>query len=171
MKVAKVSMPPGDRMLRIGLGQNKGRWFFRVDLWFLGYRFTAQPKTFLWILCYTPFYSTNGVCGMRKRLIIPALGLALGFTYSLAAPAMAQSTDAAKAGSAFSQAGDSIAAGFTNGYHAAAKETTHVVNKTGEYAENAGTKTKRFFTDKPEEKHHHKHHCHCNDDNKKSEKK
>lgn len=104
---------------------------------------------------------------MKKFFAIPALVLSLGS----AVPAMAQSTDAAKAGNAFSQAGDSIASGFTNGYHAVAKETVHVAKKTGEYADNAGTKTKRFFTDEPEKKHHHKHHCHCKDDKKKADKK
>lgn len=27
-----------NRMLRVGFGKNKGRWFFRVDLWFFGLR-------------------------------------------------------------------------------------------------------------------------------------
>lgn len=29
-----------NRMLRIGIGKNKGNWFFRIDLWFFGIRFT-----------------------------------------------------------------------------------------------------------------------------------
>lgn len=28
----------GNRMLRLGLGQNSGEWFFRVDLWFFAVR-------------------------------------------------------------------------------------------------------------------------------------
>jgi hypothetical protein len=27
-----------NRMLRIGFGKNKGNWFFRIDLWFMGVR-------------------------------------------------------------------------------------------------------------------------------------
>lgn len=35
-----VKMEPGNRMMRIGLGQNDKRWFFRIDLWFFGIRIT-----------------------------------------------------------------------------------------------------------------------------------
>lgn len=41
MQVDKIEMTPGDRMVRIGGGQNKGRGFFRIDLWWIGFRFTA----------------------------------------------------------------------------------------------------------------------------------
>lgn len=34
----KLVLEKGDRMVRIGAGQNKGRWFFRVDLWAVGFR-------------------------------------------------------------------------------------------------------------------------------------
>jgi hypothetical protein len=27
-------------MLRLAIGQNKHRWFARIDLWFVGYRIT-----------------------------------------------------------------------------------------------------------------------------------
>ena len=40
MKFTKINMDKGDRMIRIGFGQNKGRWFARVDLWFFGIRVT-----------------------------------------------------------------------------------------------------------------------------------
>lgn len=33
-----IPMTPGNRMLRIGLGQHEGRWFLRLDLWFFGVR-------------------------------------------------------------------------------------------------------------------------------------
>lgn len=42
MKVSKfvtfIRMDKDNRMLRVGLGKNKGNWFFRVDLWFFGFR-------------------------------------------------------------------------------------------------------------------------------------
>lgn len=39
MKIEKIKLNKDNRMLRIGFGKNKGLWFFRVDLWFVGYRF------------------------------------------------------------------------------------------------------------------------------------
>lgn len=42
VKVTKVEMSKGDRMVRIGFGQNKGRLFFRVDFWAVGYRITKE---------------------------------------------------------------------------------------------------------------------------------
>lgn len=38
MKIEKVVMTIGNRMLRIGVGQNEFRWFIRIDLWWVGYR-------------------------------------------------------------------------------------------------------------------------------------
>lgn len=29
-------------MLRAGFGKHEGKWFFRVDLWFFGWRLTCQ---------------------------------------------------------------------------------------------------------------------------------
>lgn len=47
MKISKVVMPQGNRMVRIGGGQHteKGEnqpthGFFRIDLWWIGFRFT-----------------------------------------------------------------------------------------------------------------------------------
>lgn len=40
MSVTKVVMEPGERMVRLGAGQNKGRWFARIDLWWVGFRLT-----------------------------------------------------------------------------------------------------------------------------------
>lgn len=40
MKLIRIDMEPGERMLRIGLGQSKGRWFARIDLWWAGWRLT-----------------------------------------------------------------------------------------------------------------------------------
>lgn len=39
MTVDKISLDKDNRMVRIGLGKHKGNWFFRVDLWCVGYRF------------------------------------------------------------------------------------------------------------------------------------
>ena len=40
MKITRIPMPAGNRMLRIGLGQHDGRWFARIDLWWAGWRLT-----------------------------------------------------------------------------------------------------------------------------------
>jgi hypothetical protein len=34
----KILLDKNNRMLRIGFGKNKGIWFFRIDLWYVGYR-------------------------------------------------------------------------------------------------------------------------------------
>ena len=33
-----IKLDSNNRMLRIGFGKNHGRWFARVDLWFIGIR-------------------------------------------------------------------------------------------------------------------------------------
>jgi len=40
MKFSKVTMEPNNRMVRIGVGQNESRWFFRIDFWWFGIRIT-----------------------------------------------------------------------------------------------------------------------------------
>lgn len=40
--ITKVLMEPGERMIRLGFGQNKGRWFIRLDLWRVGFRLTRN---------------------------------------------------------------------------------------------------------------------------------
>ena len=42
MQVTTIIMAPGNRMVRLGLGQNDGRWFARLDLWWVGFRLTAS---------------------------------------------------------------------------------------------------------------------------------
>ena len=37
-----IRLEQGNRMLRVGFGQHSGRWFFRVDLWFIGVRFAKK---------------------------------------------------------------------------------------------------------------------------------
>lgn len=39
-----LTLPKGNRMLRIGFGQNNSKWFARVDLWFYGLRITTNQK-------------------------------------------------------------------------------------------------------------------------------
>jgi hypothetical protein len=39
MNVEKIKLDQQNQMLRIGFGKNKGTWFFRVDLWYFGFRF------------------------------------------------------------------------------------------------------------------------------------
>jgi hypothetical protein len=38
MKLTKIKLNSQNRMLRIGFGLNKGNKFFRIDLWWIGYR-------------------------------------------------------------------------------------------------------------------------------------
>lgn len=40
MKLTKILLDKDNRMLRIGFGRNNGNQFFRIDLWFFGYRLT-----------------------------------------------------------------------------------------------------------------------------------
>jgi hypothetical protein len=40
MKLTKIDLNKGNRILRIGIGQNGSRWFFRIDLWYIGIRIT-----------------------------------------------------------------------------------------------------------------------------------
>jgi hypothetical protein len=37
-RIEKLTLEPGNRMLRIGFGQNENKWFFRIDFWFFGIR-------------------------------------------------------------------------------------------------------------------------------------
>lgn len=36
--MTKLPLQQGNRMIRIGFGQHEGKWFFRVDLWYYGWR-------------------------------------------------------------------------------------------------------------------------------------
>ena len=36
--IETIHLDRNNRMLRIGFGKNNGRWFFRIDLWFIGIR-------------------------------------------------------------------------------------------------------------------------------------
>lgn len=38
MKIEKIDLNKDNRMLRIGFGKHDGKWFFRIDLWKIGYR-------------------------------------------------------------------------------------------------------------------------------------
>lgn len=44
MKMTKIIMDANNRMIRLGFGKNKGNWFFRIDIWFVGYRITLNKK-------------------------------------------------------------------------------------------------------------------------------
>lgn len=41
MKATKLILDKNNRMLRAGFGFHDGAWFFRIDLWFVGFRFTS----------------------------------------------------------------------------------------------------------------------------------
>lgn len=38
LKITKIILDKDNRMLRIGFGKNNSLWFFRIDLWFVGFR-------------------------------------------------------------------------------------------------------------------------------------
>ena len=38
MKTSMIRMSKDNRKLRIGFGKYEGSWFFRIDLWFVGFR-------------------------------------------------------------------------------------------------------------------------------------
>ncbi len=40
--ITKIPLDIHNRMLRAGFGKHNGRWFFRIDLWKVGFRFTKQ---------------------------------------------------------------------------------------------------------------------------------
>lgn len=40
MSVTTIKMSPENRKVRIGFGKYEGRWFARIDLWWVGYRFS-----------------------------------------------------------------------------------------------------------------------------------
>ena len=44
MKFNTIVMTPGDRIVRLGVGQHKGTWFIRLDLWWAGFRLSQGDK-------------------------------------------------------------------------------------------------------------------------------
>jgi len=42
IQINKILLDSNNRMLRIGFGKHIGDWFFRVDLWWVGYRFKKK---------------------------------------------------------------------------------------------------------------------------------
>lgn len=42
MKFAMIRMSKDNRKLRIGFGRYEGSWFFRIDLWFVGFRISGN---------------------------------------------------------------------------------------------------------------------------------
>ena len=40
MTLTKISLDRDNRMLRAGFGKNDGKWFARIDIWFIGLRIT-----------------------------------------------------------------------------------------------------------------------------------
>jgi hypothetical protein len=40
MNITKIPLNKDNRMLRIGFGKHDGNWFFRIDFWWVGFRFT-----------------------------------------------------------------------------------------------------------------------------------
>lgn len=42
MKLTSIALDKNNRMARVGFGKNDGHWFFRVDVWFMGFRLTKD---------------------------------------------------------------------------------------------------------------------------------
>lgn len=38
--ITRISLDKSNRMLRVGVGKNNGKWFARIDLWWKGWRLT-----------------------------------------------------------------------------------------------------------------------------------
>jgi len=38
MTIDKIKLDQNNRTIRIGFGKHDGNWFFRIDLWYRGYR-------------------------------------------------------------------------------------------------------------------------------------
>ena len=36
----RIPLDKHNRMIRFGFGLNRGNWFIRIDLWFVGFRLT-----------------------------------------------------------------------------------------------------------------------------------
>lgn len=41
VQFTKIPLDAKNRMVRLGGGLNEGKWFIRVDLWFVGYRLAS----------------------------------------------------------------------------------------------------------------------------------
>jgi hypothetical protein len=44
MKFTKIRMGKENRKLRVGIGKYEGSWFFRIDLWFIGFRLSSKKS-------------------------------------------------------------------------------------------------------------------------------
>lgn len=44
MKIDKIQIEDGVRMIRFGFGTHHGSWFIRVDLWSIAYRLSFPTK-------------------------------------------------------------------------------------------------------------------------------
>ena len=40
--ITRIPLDPKNRMLRVGFGLHEGKWFFRLDLWTVGFRLTRS---------------------------------------------------------------------------------------------------------------------------------
>jgi hypothetical protein len=40
--ITRLPLDAKNRMLRVGFGLHGGRWFFRLDLWWVGFRLTRK---------------------------------------------------------------------------------------------------------------------------------
>lgn len=64
----KLTLDEKNRMLRIGLGKHDGKWFFRIDLWWIAYRWTKSNDPTPPKKRYTPPYDwTSGPFGEYRK--------------------------------------------------------------------------------------------------------
>lgn len=42
VQIDKIPLDKQNRMIRLGGGFHDGKWFVRVDFWFVGYRLTSK---------------------------------------------------------------------------------------------------------------------------------
>jgi hypothetical protein len=40
LTLTKIQLDQNNRMVRLGVGLHDGKWFARIDLWFVGFRLT-----------------------------------------------------------------------------------------------------------------------------------
>lgn len=44
LELTKISHTKGNEIVRGGFGRHEGKWFIRIDLWWVGYRLKRKVK-------------------------------------------------------------------------------------------------------------------------------
>lgn len=66
--MTKIKLDKDNRMLRIGFGKKNGEWFFRIDLWKVGFRFKRCIHHWVRINQYAIVTHDIYECGKCKKL-------------------------------------------------------------------------------------------------------